>query len=461
MNTRKRLAGLRNVFVALLAAFFITACGGSGSSTEPLPEPVNFGTVGLWFTDLPTQDFQSIILTVNSATLIGEDDSHHLLFDGQRKIDLLDLTNYSEPVMFGQVRVGTYKKIRLMIESIELVPVDAVDEDDSIFAKVPANGKVDLLQADGFDVLPGRTVMVELDVDANKAFKVTNAGNSGKVNFRPVVKVNVYYDDGVPPKLVRLEGAVGGDPDGANGAFVLCSIDAPDYCIDVSTDTMTSFFDDVGLGTDFGGLADGAMVTVIGEYSSAPIFLDAFVVQIGGNNEQLTGEVVSEPANSQFLVLTIGGEDVTIELQPGTKYYDASGPIGSDAVVLGATVEVEGVLPAKADPADPDLMRAAIVFLEAPDADLLSGTIVTLTPADADAPASLQLQPEDVAAPEVCVVFGDGTRVLLVSATDGVVTEGNFDSLAVDQVVDVFGGTPEGESCFVAEEVIVDADASP
>jgi hypothetical protein len=461
MNTRKRLAGLRNVFAALLAAFFITACGGSGSSTEPLPEPVNFGTVGLWFTDLPTQDFQSIILTVNSATLIGEDDSHHLLFDGQRKIDLLDLTNYSEPVIFGQVRVGTYKKIRLMIESIELVPVDAVDEDDSIFAKVPANGKVDLLQADGFNVLPGRTVMVELDVDANKAFKVTNAGNSGKVNFRPVVKVSVYYEDGVPPKLVRLEGAVSGAPDGTNGTFVLCSIDAPDYCVDVSTDTMTSFFDDAGLGTGFGGLSDGAMVTVIGEYASDPILLNAFVVQIGGNNEQLTGEVVSEPADSKFLVLTIGGEDVTIELQPGTKYYDASGPIGSDAVVLGATVEVEGVLPPKADPEDPDLMRAAIVFLEAPDADLLSGTIVTLTPAGPDTPASFQLQPEDVAAPEACVVMGDETLVLLVSATDGTVTEGTFESLAVNQVVDVFGGVPDGESCFVADEVIVDVDESP
>lgn len=463
MNTRKRPASLRTFVVALLASFFVAACGGSGSSTEPLPDPVgiNFGTVGLWFTDLPSEDFQSIIMTVNSATLIGSDDAHHVLFEGERTIDLLNLTNYTEPVIFGEVQVGTYTKIRLMIESIELVPVGAVDEDDSIFAKVPANGKVDLLQSDGFDVLPGRTVMVELDVDANKAFKVTSAGKSGKVNFRPVVKVNVYYDEGVPPKLVRLEGAVSGDPDGSSGTFVLCNIDAPDYCVDVSTDTMTSLFNDEGLGTDFTGLADGAMVTVIGEYSSEPIFLDAFVVQIGGNNEQLTGEVVSDPADSRFLVLTIGGEDVTIELQPGTKYYDAAGPIGADAIVLGATVEVEGVRLPKIEASDADQMRAAVVFLEAPDADLLSGTIVTLTPADGDAPASFQLQPEDEAAPEVCVVMGDETLVLLVSAADGEVTEGNFDSLVVNQVVDVFGEMPEGEGCFAAAEVIVDLDQSP
>ena len=339
MYSRKRLASLRAVSVALLAAFFIAACGGGSSSTpDPAENPPTTGMVGLWFTDLPTQDFQSIILTVNSATLIGGDESHHVLFEGQRTIDLLNLTNYTEPVVFGEVQVGTYKKIRLMIDEIKLVPIDPVDENDFILAKVPANGKVDLLQSDGFDVQPGRVVTVELDIDANKAFKLTNAGKSGKVNFRPVVKVNVYYEEGVPPKLVRLEGAVSGEPDGSMGAFVLCNIDAPDYCIDVSTDSMTtSFFDDQGIGTNFMGLADGAMVVVIGEYSSDPILLNAFVVEIGGNAEQVSGDVVSEPDGSRFLVLTFADETVVIELQPETKFYNAEGPIDPSALVLGAT----------------------------------------------------------------------------------------------------------------------------
>jgi hypothetical protein len=452
MNTRKMLAALRAVSAALVATVFVASCGG-GSDTTAQPDtgtpPPATGMVGLWFTDLPTDDFSSITLKVSEAILIGEDDSHEQLFAGERFIDLLDLTNYSEPVFFGEVKVGTYKKIRLMIDSIELVPVGG---GDSIFAKVPANGKVDLLQPDGFDVLPGRTVMIEIDVDANKAIKITGAGKSGKVNFRPVVRVNVY-DAGMPHKLARLEGAVSGEPDGTNGTFVLCSIDAPDHCVDVATNGMTSFFDVEGLGTDFSGLSDGAMVVVIGEYSSDPIVMNALIVEIGGNAEQVTGDVVSEPADSQFLVLTIGGEDFVVELQPGTKYFDASGPIGADAIVLGATVEVEGVIPAKADPEDPDVIRAAMVFLEAPDAEQLSGTIAAGT-LDADA-MTFDLT---VDGNPVCVRAMDAD-VLLVDTENSVVMPGTFADLADDQVVDLFGETAE-DMCFDASEVIVDVDAS-
>ena len=462
MNTSKRLARLRAVSVALLAAFFVAACGGgSGSSSEPPPATSNVGTVGLWFTDLPTDDFSSIELKVSEATLIAEDDSHHTLFTGERYIDLLDLTNYSEPVIFGEVPVGTYKKIRLMIDQIELVPVGG---GDSLFVeKLPANGKVDLLQPDGFDVLPGRTVTVEIDVDANKAIHIVGAGNSGKVKFRPVVKVNVY-DGGMPHKLARLEGAVFGEPDGSNGSFVLCKTDAADYCVDVSTDltpaTGTSFFDDQGLGTDFTGLSDGAMVVVIGEYSSDPIIFNAIVVEIGGAEEQLTGEVVTEPTDSQFLVLTIGGNDVTIELQPGTKFYDASGAIGADAVVLGATVEVEGVMPAKADPEDPDLMRAALVFLQAPEDTLLSGTVSPLS--QDEIAQSFGLVLDDDVATLVNVCLAEETGILLVNTADMTAAPGVFTDIVDNAIVDVFGTPPAAEGdCFSANEVIVDVTPEP
>jgi hypothetical protein len=465
MKTRKRLASLRAVSVALLATFFVAACGGSGSSApEPLVETSDTGMLGLWFTDLPTNDFSSIILTVSEASLIAEDDSHHQLFAGQRHIDLLNLTNYSEPVIFGEVPVGTYKKIRLMIDQIELVPV-CPDEAlectvDSLFVeKLPANGKVDLLQPDGFDVLPGREVMVEIDIDANKAIHIVGAGKSGKIKFRPVVKVNVY-DGGMPHKLARLEGAVSGEPDGSNGTFVLCNIDAPDYCVDVGTGTMTSFFDDAGLGTDFMGLADGAMVVVIGEYSSDPILFNAIVVEIGGTAGQLTGEVVTEPAESQFLVLTIGGNDVTIELQPGTKYYDESGAIGADAIVLGATVEVEGVMPEKADPEDPDLMRAALVFLQAPEDTLLSGTVTPMS--QVTDPMSFELVPEGEGALPVNVCVAEGASILLVNTTDMTVAPGVFADIVDNAMVDVFGTPPDPEGeCFSASEVIVDVTPAP
>ena len=462
MTTRNVLTSARVAAAALIASLLLAACGGGGSDTSPEPDDTqttepNTGTVGLLFTDMPTDMFDSIVLTVSEASLIGGDDSHHVLFASdpgeEHHIDLLDLTNYSEPVVFGEVMVGNYTKVRLQIDSIELFP----KEGESFFIeKLPANGKVDLLHPDGFDVLPGRTLMIQIDVDANKSIKITGAGKSGKVNFRPVVRVEVY-DSGMPHKLARLEGAVSGDPDATASTFVLCSIDAPDYCVDVATDGTTSFFNDEGLGTDFGNLANGNMVVVIGEYGTDPIVLNAIVVENGGNAEQLTGTVVSPPANSQFLVLTIDEMDYVIELQPGTKFYDESGPIAAEVLALGDRVEVEGVIPPKADADDPDVMRAALVFLESPDVDQLSGTIAGPI-VDNEEEQSFMLI-SDSTSMQVCAL--SDTAVILVDETTSVVTTGSFADLAVDDVVDVFGTLPEGEGCFEAIEVIVDADSPP
>ena len=479
MKTWKTLASLRAVSVALITAVFIAGCGGSSSSApEPVAEISDTGTVGLWFTDLPTDDFDSIILTVSEASLIGGDGERQVLFTGKREIDLLNLTNYSEPVVFGEVKAGNYSKIRLMIDEIELVhfcPEDNPDCDpESDFVdKLPANGKVDLLQPDGFDILPGRTVTIEIDVDANKAIHVVGAGKSGKYKFRPVVKVNVY-DGGMPHKLARLEGAVSGEPDVTNDTFVLCSIDAPDHCVDVSTDltpeTGTSFFDDQGLKSDFTGLADGVMVVVIGEYSINPYVLKAVVVEIGGNAEQVTGNVGTEPSavtepdeKSRFLVLTVGGESLIVELQVETKYYDEDGPINSSAVVLGARVEVEGVRPTTGLTDDPDF-RAALVFLEGPEGELVRGTVAAGTQ-NSDT-KSFELVPEsDGATPfNVCLIDDpviERPLILLVNTTAMTVEPGYFEDIVDDAVIDVFGRVPEGESCFSANEVIVDVTPAP
>lgn len=454
MITRNVFASVRTLAAALVISLFVTACG--GGSSEPADtqtvQPTT-GTVVLLFTDKPTEDYSSIILTVSEATLIGGDDSHHVLFASEpgeeRHIDLLDLTNYNEPVMFGEVRVGNYTKIRLQLESIELVPRDGSPA--FFLERLPANGKVDLLQPDGFDVLPGRTLMLEVDVDANKSIHIVEAGNSGRVNFRPVVRVEVY-DTGMPHKLARLEGAVFGDPNATAGTFVVCSIDAPDYCVDVATDAMTSFFDDEGLDSDFAYLADGSMVVVIGEYGTDPIVLNAIVVENGPDVGQITGNVVNRPEGGQFLVLTIDGEDYVVELQSGTKFYDADGPIATDHIALSDRVEVEGVIPPKADPEDPDMIRAALVFLEANEDDLLSGTIADpIVDSEEEQSFILTTGTGDV---QVCVL--DGATILLVDDTNSEVTMATFADLAVDQVVDVFGTMPEGEGCFEANEVIVD-----
>lgn len=453
MKMKLGVATLRATFIAIAAALFIAGCGSSTSTPEPEEDQgPDVGTVGILFTDLPTNDFESIELDVVEAILIGGDDSQAVLFEGSEPIDLLDLENFSEPVVFGEVQAGTYTKLRLKIDNLRLTPVDG---DPFDVPNLPANGKIDLLQAGGFDVLPGRTLLIEIDMDANKSIKITEAGNSGRINFRPVVKVKIV-DGGDPHKLARVEGLVQSIPGDPAGSFVLCDIDSPDFCVDVATDeTMTSFFDEDGLDTDISNpeFVEGAMVVVIGMYTTEPsIILNAVTVEIGGTAEQLKGRVASAPTEDGFQLLAAGGNEYTIDLQAGTQFYGPEGKIMLDAIMLLDFVEIEGVVPASADP---NLMRAALVFLEDEDDDMISGMIIDpLNVGQDDDPKNFGLRND---AGDTCVNGGDDTDIILVDTVDSIVMTGTYAELELDQTIEVFGQMVEG-GCFEANEIIVEVD---
>ena len=260
------------------------SCGGSGGNDSNRQDATT-GTIALLFTDRPTDEFNAIKLNVIEARLIGGN-SQQVLFQGSEPIDLLDLTNYSEPIIFGEVDAGIYTKLRLVIDSLELVPKD---KGPSHFPALPANGKIDLLDPNGIEVLPGRTLIVEIDMEANKAIHVVSAGNSGRYQFRPVVKAHFMDGDAgiLPLKLARLEGTA--KDVNAGGSFTLCDIETPDSCIDVATDGGTSIFDDQGLPTGFSTLMNDDAVVVIGSYTvNGSIVLNAVVLEIGGNAVQVS-----------------------------------------------------------------------------------------------------------------------------------------------------------------------------
>jgi len=457
MNTFKYTSHSRLPILALAVSLFISACGGSSStsnSNEPAdvtPTPTT-GTIGLLFTDKPTDEFSAIKLNVVEAILISDDDGQQIFFQDSKSIDLLDLTNFNEPIVFGEVNVGVYTKLRLRIDKLELVPNDG---GPSIFPALPANGKIDLLDPEGFEVLPGRTLLAEIDMDANKSIKITGAGNGRKYNFRPVVKAN-FMNGGLPDKLARVDGFVSEIYADPAGSYRLCDVAMPDNCIDVITGAGASIFDNEGLATEFSTLMVNDTVVVIGRYVVDPdIALDTVVLEIGGNAEQVSGNVVSMPMDQQFLMVINDNGDIVVELQDGTKYFDAAGEISPDAIVVGANLEVEGVRPTKADPADPDLIRAALVFVEAEDALQLSGTIIE--PLDA-ATRSFMLAP--VEGNDTCVRVNDPADILLVDVAASEVTMGTIDDLALGQSVDLFG-TMATDGCFEADEVLVEVVAAP
>ncbi len=447
---------IRLALLALAAPLFLASCGGGssgGNDRSQAPPQATTGTVALLFTDRPSEEFSAIKLNVIEAILIGGDstDGQQVLFQGAEPIDLLNLTNFNEPIIFGEVDAGIYTKLRLVIDDLELVPSG---DGPSQFPKLPANGKIDLLDPSGIEVLPGRTLLVEIDMEANKALKITGAGKSGKYQFRPVVKANFWDGDlgQFPDKLARLEGTASGiDP---SGSFTLCDIETPDSCILVNTGAETSVFDNEGAPATFNALMDMDTVVVIGSYSvEGSIALNAVIIEIGGNAEQVKGNVVSNPMDSRFLLLKDDDTDITVELQAGTKYYDEHGALGPEAVVLGADIEVEGVQPPKADPADPDLIRAALVFIEAEQDEQAGGTIIE--PLD---PATRSFNLTLTEGGDICVRVDAEADILLVNAADSEVTMGTIDSLALGQVVELFGVMSD---CFDANEVIVDVNASP
>jgi len=456
MNVSTGLGWARMPMLAAVVSLFLSACGGgAGTTTNPPvvvpPPPQPTGIIGLVITDKPTEEFSAIKLDIVQAVLLS-DDGQELLFEGPRQIDLLDLTNYSEPVLFERVAAGTYTKLRLFIDNLELVSMDGTE---SWFPALPANGKVDLLDQDGFAVLPGRTLIVEVDIDANKSIKVTGTGN-GKYQFRPVVKVDIL-DGGLQDKLARVEGFVAEIYDDPAGSFRLCHAVEVDNCITVHTGMDTSVFDMDGLPTDMASLMVEDPVVVIGRYGwddsgSGDIWLDAIIVEIGGNAVQAKGNVVSDPADNQFLLQKYDATSLVVELQEGTRYFDPMGEVGPDSIVLGTDVEVEGVMPAVGE-GEPALIRAALVFVMPEDADQASGTIADEPDVDT---LSFMLTPAG-GGNDICVNVAEEASVLLVNVGASEVLTGSFADLAMDQVVDLFGQAPDAEDgCFLADEVIVE-----
>jgi hypothetical protein len=430
---------------ALLALFVIlTACGGGSGGDAPASTT---GTVGLLLTDLPTDDLAEINLDVTEAILIGGP-GQQTLFSGNIRINLLDLANFNQPIAFGEVPVGRYTKLRLRLENLELVEHDG----DKFYPALPANGKIDLLDQGGFDVLAGRTLLVEIDIDANKSIHVVSTGN-GKYQVRPVVKVN-FMDGGLPGKLARIEGRIDQILDVAAGTFVLCAIDNPDMCLDVDLADDGCVLDVNGEPTTFDTVALEDMVVVIGRYRhmNNDVAIDAIFVEQGAAS-QYRGTVNSKLGDDgTFLMIDRDGNEITVELQKGcTRVFGPEGEItDGTALQIGLGIEVEGVLIPPAVTGDPTLLRAAMILIDGDDEDeQLSGTI-----ADPVVDPGFNLS---TAGGDICVVVDDGATITLVSDGGATMEPGDFSDLLALQSADAFGELGV-DGCFHANELVVHID---
>jgi hypothetical protein len=265
--------------LALIASLVAAGCGqGGGSADDESASAGETGSVSVFLTDAPADDFDRIQLDIEGITLIGGG-PQVAIFTGSETIDLLDLENFSDLFVHADdVPAREYEKVRLKVSRIRLVKEG--DDGEVIEIDPPANGKIDLLAPEGFRVHAGVDCVIEIDLDANES--ISRNGN-GRYRFRPVVKFEIR-DTRPPRKLARMHGTIRRVFD--DESFVLCptlfmaSRDvlesrerAPEgglgdrrRCMTVELGNRTGVFDQEGAPAPADELEVGDQVTVVGRF---------------------------------------------------------------------------------------------------------------------------------------------------------------------------------------------------
>ncbi|MGB5248556.1 MAG: DUF4382 domain-containing protein [Gammaproteobacteria bacterium] len=475
---------LSNLF-SILLLMVLSACGGGGGGdpapavNNPPPTADATGTVAILLTDAAGTDYDQALATITSIKLIG-DGGQVTVWEGLETVDLLSLEDYYEFfAVSDDVPANTpFSKIRLqVVNGLKLI---ILNEDGSIKeevnAELPGKGKLDLNNQGSFVVQPDSALIIEIDWQMNKSFKVIETGN-GRVKVRPVIMVNVHSFD-ADDRLTRVFGVID-DIDEPDQSFRLCRtayLADPDHddrghehqggCLRVFADDGTGFFNDQGLPITFADLSDGDAATIVGmlratrEYDYDRRFaLQAIVVELGplGSSRSLKGMSLSAVnADDQFdFGLDPGqgfaaGTAVDTQLYASSRIVTRTGESLDRSVVQdGVDMTVDGVLSLSNE--DPDLLRAAllIVDLDTESEDLLRGTVADVNVAD----GSLLVTTEGG---DRCVDAREADIYVVESSDDEFLTDpAQLGDLIPGQRVDVYGD--ETEACFVAETIIADA----
>ncbi|MGD8428760.1 MAG: DUF4382 domain-containing protein [Ectothiorhodospiraceae bacterium] len=413
-----------------MAALVLTACGG-GSSGGSTSSSGGSGTVGVMLTDAPSDDFDQILANITHIELFGED-GRVTVFNGNETVDLLQLSNVSDLfAVNNSVPAGSYDKIRLTLDSLTLVKVDdSVDPPNTTEFPVhlPGNGKVDLNPRGSFDVTAGSSIVLEVDVDAEKAIHIVERGGKTQYNFRPVVFVNVLEGMNTE-KLVRIHGEAA-NVDAATGSFDLCptrivsSMDddgekddfgddsgGKQRCVHVATAQDTGIFGDKGDPDVFDSVTAGDELTAIGKFArqtdtatasedgdseseddSDDLFegdfqLNAAVLELGpvGTFSRIAGTTDSQVgSDNRFDMNVAAGQGIAtdsplpVQLQTGTHIFSRAGDeLQISDILPGLAANVDGVV--TVPDADPTYLKSALVVMDMSAAtSTVSGTLQTV-----------------------------------------------------------------------------------
>lgn len=234
-------------FFAMVLA--LTGCGGgSGSSNNGGAQGVavpQVGSITILVGDAPLDGIDQVLIDIREIRLLGDDGQVTITDGAPGVIDLLSLRNLTELIASDEVPAGDYSKIRVLIDSLQIVetgnsvPVDV---------QLPANGKIDLNPQGAFEIAPGEDLVVQIDFDLARSIKIVQTGNS-QYRFRPVVFIDVL-DQTENLRLTRLFGTLQDDDDVADDGepgepsdYDLCTAVNMDPCVDLDITDDTIILD--------------------------------------------------------------------------------------------------------------------------------------------------------------------------------------------------------------------------
>lgn len=483
------ISGFAGLFLGFIFMLALAGCNSGSSGTA-----TGSGQVAVLLTDGPTEEFDQVNVAITQIKLLGAEHGQVSIFEGHETVNLLDLRSHSTLFALADVPAGSYEKIRLIVDDISLVRFNGpgVADDEVYHPKLPGNGKIDLNPRSTFEVIPGATLYLQLDLDAEKSIHIVGAGKD-RYRFRPVVFVDIVTDHFMG-KLVRVSGTVR-DMDDVAGTFSLCSVsvavlnrdldDDDGYCMRVSAGDQASFFHATGEPALFDDLVNGEQATVIGRFDLRHdddaddddgddmrhldddhlLALDALVVELAAGDvfKRVSGVVdtVSLPDNQFEMTLDPGqfvsADSLLVQLMSGVKVFSVQGQtLTVEDIVVDARVKVEGIL-ALSD-VEPDMIKAAAVFLAQPQpmAVVLEGEVTAIHADLMRFEMSSQLG-------DRCVQLDADSDLYEIS----LITGGGFDSseiglgdLAVGQAVTVYG-TGGTSGCVLADDVLAEGADLP
>lgn len=465
---------LYSFFIGLFSLMLVS-CGGSGSGS--IESETGFITVSIG--DNAIDEFDQAIFQISEVRLLGENDQIVLL-DEQRTIDFLALETVNEVLAEAEVPAGQYSKIRLAVDSIELIKLDDNGNvEETVDVRLVANGKVDIVPRGEFTVGANSTLALDIDVDLGKSIKLTLTGN-GRYIFRPVIFADIIHDAG-DGRLVRIEGefeAIELEGVRQDDRFRLCApelmsddddVEETQSCRLILANGETGLFevDESLTPSVLGNFQNGDNVVAYGflqplayEHDSdahygTPV---AALVVAKGEFRYLEGEATSvfEEVEQTFGLVLNPGQGIVGDLQlttrlpliDGALLIDSNGNIVEASVIEpGLEVEVEGLLLLDT----PNSFEAFIALVDAEqnqvtvtgmatEINLISRTLTLFDGVDS-----------------YCVEINDETNMQTVDTLEGAVS---LDSISLEALlnaeIEVTGTVNVDTDCLVADSIVLD-----